>query len=83
MCGSPFQFPHLILIIAMSPIHIDNKQMKKVKLLALISEGKNKGEDLKVTLGNIYWNRRLNIVSPVSKIIKTWGEERNRFSLYA
>jgi hypothetical protein len=51
-------------------------------LKALISEGKSSGEDLKVTLGYINWNGGLNIVSPVSKIIKTWGEERSMLSLY-
>jgi hypothetical protein len=86
ICGSPLQFPHLILIIATCPslldIYIDNKQRKKVKLKALISEGKSSKEDLKVTLGYINWNGGLNIVSPVSKIIKTWGEERSMLSLY-
>jgi len=63
-------------------IYIDNKQREKVKLKALISEGKNIEEDLKVTLSNINWNGGLNIVSPVSKIIKTWGEERSRLSIH-
>jgi hypothetical protein len=44
---------------------------KSKKLKALILEGKNRGGYLKVALGYINWNRRLNIVSPVSKIIKT------------
>lgn len=60
--------------------HIENKQ--KVKMTSLILEGKHRRENLKVTLGYIYWNMRLNIVCPISKIIKTWGEERSRVSLY-
>lgn len=51
-------------------------------MTSLILEGKHRRENLKVTLGYIYWNMRLNIVCPISKIIKTWGEERSRVSLY-
>ena len=61
-------------------IYTDNKQ--KVKLTTWILEEKFMGEDLEVALGYIYWNMRLNIVCPISKIIKTWVEERSRVSLY-
>jgi len=45
-------------------------------------EGKHMEEDLKVSFGYMYWNMRLNIVCPISKIIKTWVGERSRVCLY-